>query len=193
MLLSDLVSNYGYYGLFVGCFLEGETVLLLAGIAAHGGYLSFPIVAAVAFVGGTLGDQVYFLIGRRFGEPLLDRWPRFQAPADRVRRMIVRHSALLIVSIRFMYGLRLIGPVVIGTSPVPARRFAIFNMIGAAIWALVIGGIGYLFGHAIEWFLADLEVFEKVALAAVVVVVVLVFILRHWRVQSARRRRGPGR
>lgn len=186
MPLSDLLAQYGYYGLFIGCFLEGETVLLLAGIAAHGGYLAFPTVVAVAFVGGTLGDQVYFLVGRRYGEPLLDRWPRFQAPAERVRRLIVRHSALLIVAIRFMYGLRLIGPVVIGMTPVPLWRFAVFNMIGAAIWALGIGAIGYLFGHAIQWFLAELDVFEKLALAAVVVVVALMLVVRGRRARSNR-------
>ncbi|MGZ5689363.1 MAG: DedA family protein [Caldimonas sp.] len=186
MPLADLLTQYGYYGLFAGCLLEGETVLLLAGIAAHGGYLSFPIVVAVAFVGGTLGDQVCFLIGRRYGEQLIERWPRFQAPAERVRRMIVRHSAPLIVGIRFLYGLRLIGPVVIGTSPVSARRFAVLNMIGAAIWALGVGGIGYQFGHAIQWFLTDLEVFEKLALAAIAVVAALLLILRRWRERSTR-------
>jgi membrane protein DedA with SNARE-associated domain len=186
MPLAELLTQYGYYGLFVGCFLEGETVLLLAGVAAHGGYLSFPIVVAVAFVGGTLGDQFFFFIGRRYGEPLVERWPRFHASAQRVRRMIVRHSAPLIIGIRFMYGLRLIGPVVIGTSPVPARRFAVFNMIGAAIWALGVGGIGYLFGHAIEWFLGDLEVFEKIALVAIVVVAALLLVVRRWLVRPRR-------
>lgn len=181
MALADLLSQYGYLVLFAGCILEGETLLLLAGVAAHGGYLSFPIVVLVAFVGGTLGDQICFFVGRRYGPPLLGRWPRFEVAATRVRRLIDRHSAALIVGVRFMYGLRLIGPVVIGMSNVSAWRFAVFNMIGAAIWAVAVGAAGYLFGHAIEWLLADLELLEKLALVCALVVVVLLSVLRWFR------------
>ena len=186
MTFADFLSQYGYLGLFGGCLLEGETLLLLAGIFAHRGYLSFPIVVAVAFVGGTLGDQICFFVGRRYGDTLLGRWPKWEAPAQRVHRMIERHSAWLIVGVRFMYGLRLIGPVVIGMSGIGALRFAVFNMIGAAIWALAVGGAGYLFGHAIEWFLADLALFEKWGLLGVVAVVAAGLALRR-----ARRRAEP--
>ena len=178
----DLLSQYGYLALFAGCLLEGETLLLLAGIAAHGAdYLSISIVVLVAFVGGTLGDQILFFVGRRYGAALLGRWPHLEAPAARMRRLIDRHSSLLIVGVRFMYGLRLIGPVVIGMSDVPARRFVVFNMIGAALWAVGVSGIGYLFGHAIEWLLADLALFEKVALVCAIAVVVLLLALRRFR------------
>lgn len=186
-MLADLLAKYGYLTLFAGCVLEGESVLLLAGVAAHAGYLSLPLVLLVAFAGGTLGDQVYFLVGRRYGEPLLGRWPRFEAPAARVRRLIDRHSALLIIGVRFMYGLRLVGPVVIGMSDVPTWRFAMFNMIGAAIWAVAVGGAGYVFGHAIEWLLADLELFEKVALACAALAVVALLV---WRGSRGRAKAG---
>jgi membrane protein DedA with SNARE-associated domain len=181
MALVDLLSQYGYFALFAGCILEGETLLLLAGIAAHGGYLSYPIVVLVAFVGGTLGDQIYFFVGRRYGDALLGRWTHLEVPAARVRRLIDRHSALLIVAVRFMYGLRLIGPVVIGMSSVSTWRFVVFNMIGAAIWALGVSGVGYLFGHAIEWLFADLELFEKLALVGALAVVALLLMMRWFR------------
>ncbi|MGZ5157616.1 MAG: DedA family protein [Caldimonas sp.] len=184
MALADLLSHYGYLALFAGCLLEGETLLLLAGIAAHSGYLSLPVVVVVAFVGGTLGDQICFFLGRRYGEWLLGRWPHYEVPAARVRRLIERHSAWLIVGVRFMYGLRLIGPVVIGMSDVPAWRFAVFNMIGAAIWALAVAGAGYLFGHAIEWFLVNLELLEKWALVGLLAVVVMLLTVRWFRSRS---------
>jgi membrane protein DedA with SNARE-associated domain len=187
-MLADLLAKYGYLTLFVGCVLEGESVLLLAGLAAHAGYLSLPVVLLVAFAGGTLGDQAYFLVGRRYGEPLLGRWPRFETPAARVRRLIERHSALLIVGVRFMYGLRLIGPIVIGMSEVPTWRFSVFNMIGAAIWAVAVGGAGYVFGHAIEWLLADLELFEKVALVCATVVFITLLAWHGSRAARLRRR-----
>jgi membrane protein DedA with SNARE-associated domain len=188
MTLTSLLAQYGYVVLFAGCILEGETLLLLAGVAAHNGYLSFPNVVMVAFVGGTLGDQIYFLIGRHYGERLLGRWPQFQPQAERVHRMIERHSALLIVGVRFLYGLRLIGPVVIGMSNVRPLRFAVFNMLGALIWAAGVAGTGYVFGHAIEWLIADVELFEKWALVGMAGVVTLVWVLRWLRRGSSRSR-----
>ena len=186
MAPADLLSQYGYLALFVGCLLEGETLLLLAGMAAHGGYLWFPLVVVIAFVGGTLGDQILFFVGRRSGGPLLQRWPRFERPAARVQALVERHSSLLIVAVRFMYGLRLIGPVVIGMSPVSPVRFAALNMIGAALWAFSVAGTGYLFGHAIEWLLADLAIFEKVALAVAVAVALALFFVHRKRTRSRR-------
>jgi membrane protein DedA with SNARE-associated domain len=185
MSLTDLLSQYGYIALFAGCLLEGETLLLLAGLAAHGGYLSLPIVIAVAFVGGALGDQVGFFIGRRYGGSLLERWPSLSPPAARVRRLIDRHSALLIIGVRFMYGLRLVGPVVIGMSDVPAWRFVVFNLIGAAIWAVAVSCAGYFFGHAIEWLIVDLERLEKAALVCAIVAVATLLVLRRRKAKNA--------
>ena len=185
MSLTDLLSQYGYFALFAGCLLEGETLLLLAGLAAHGGYLSLPVVIAVAFAGGTLGDQAGFFIGRRYGESLLERWPSLSAPAARVRRLIDRHSALLIIGVRFMYGLRLVGPVVIGMSSVPVWRFVVFNLIGAAIWAVAVSGAGYFFGNTIEWLILDLGRLEKAALVCAVVVVAALLILHGRRSKNA--------
>ena len=175
---AHLLSQYGYLALAIGCLLEGETLLLLAGVAAHAGLLSLPWVVAVAFVAGTLGDQILFLVGRRYGASLLGRWPRCAAPAARVRALIDRNAAWLIVGVRFMYGLRLIGPVVIGMSDVLPRQFVVLNIFGAAIWAFAVAGAGFLFGHAIQSLLADVALFEKVAL---VCGFVLVVVLLCWR------------
>jgi|SRR6185369_217193 membrane protein DedA with SNARE-associated domain len=181
MAPADLLTQYGYLALFIGCLLEGETLLVLAGVAAHGGYLWLPTVVAVAFIGGTLGDQILFFFGRRSGGTILQRWPRFQQPAARVQALVARHSSLLIVGVRFMYGLRLIGPIVIGMSAVSPLRFAILNMVGAALWATSVAGVGYLFGHAIEWLLADLALFERLALTIAVIVAVVLFLLHSRR------------
>ena len=44
MSLPQLLTDYGYWAVFVGSLLEGETILILAGFAAHRGYLSLPLV-----------------------------------------------------------------------------------------------------------------------------------------------------
>ena len=95
--------------------------------------------------------------------------------------MILDHQTALIVGVRFMYGLRLIGPVVIGMSDVSALRFAVLNMIGAAVWAPLVVGAGYLFGHAASRLASDLAGYEAVALLLVVSVALLGGVIHWWR------------
>ena len=185
MSLPGLLADYGYLAVFIGCLLEGETMLVLAGVAAQQGLLSLPAVVALAFVGGTLGDQIFFFIGRRYGQALLRRWPRFTHAAQRVNRLLLRHDAWLIVGVRFMYGLRIAGPIAIGMSDVPALRFLGFNLLGAALWAAVVAGVGYLFGQSLQWLIADLARFEEIALVLIIGVAVLIAVVHRLRAGKA--------
>jgi membrane protein DedA with SNARE-associated domain len=170
MSLHGLLADYGYLAVFAGSLLEGETILALAGFAAHQGYLWLPGVVVVAFCGGMLGDQIFFFIGRRYGVAVLRRLPRMASRARQVDQLLLRHHAGLIIGVRFMYGLRIIGPIVIGMSQVPARRFLLFNMIGAAIWAPLIAGAGFLFGHTVQWLFAGLDRYEWIAALVIVAI-----------------------
>lgn len=179
MSLPQLLSEYGYLAVFVGSLLEGETVLVLAGFAAHQGYLSFYWIVLLAFCGGAMGDQFYFVLGRRYGEVLLRRFPRLSDPARRVTRHLLRYHEALIVGVRFMYGLRILGPIVIGMSDVPAWRFVILNAIGAAVWAVTITTVGFLFGQALQLLLADVAQYEALALLLIVAIGLLLGLV-HW-------------
>lgn len=182
MSLSGLILQYGYLAVFVGALLEGESVLLLAGFAAHQGWLHFAWVAAVAALGGTLGDQGYYWLGRRYGDAVLRRFPGLSGRVERVRGLLQRHHAPLIVGVRFMYGLRVAGPLAMGASGVPAWRFALFNALGAAIWAPLVAGAGYLFGQTLEWLFDDIRRYQEAALAALLVLALLGALLhRVWR------------
>lgn len=172
MLLTQLLSQYGYLAVFVGSVLEGETILILAGFAAYQGYLSFPVVVTLAFCGGTLGDQIFFFLGRYYGAPLLSRFPSLSVRAEPVNQLIQRYHAGLIVGVRFMYGLRIAGPISIGMSNVGAWRFVLFNLLGAAVWAMLIAGAGFLFGQPLQWMLTNIKQYEKMAVLLTVVVAI---------------------
>jgi membrane protein DedA with SNARE-associated domain len=180
MNLQQMLIDYGYIAVFVGCLLEGETILVLAGFAAHQGYLSLPLVMLVALCGGTLGDQMFFFIGRYWGAALLGRvrWLARRAPT--VNRLLLKYDAVLIVGVRFMYGLRIAGPIVIGMSDVRRRRFLTFNVIGAAIWCVLIPGAGYLFGQSLQLFLVDVEKYEGAAAAVLIALVVVAGLAHRW-------------
>lgn len=190
--LPGLIDTYGYIAVLVGAFLEGETILALAGLAAYRGYLDFTTVVVIALVAGFTGDQVYFWLGRRKGQQILQRFPNAQQRADRFDALLARWHAPLIVGIRFMYGFRIVGPVLLGMGRVPAWKFVVFNFIGAAIWAPLIAGLGYLFGNVIETLLDDLKQVELLAFAALVLIGLASFLVHHIRtrrVEAANSRR----
>ena len=160
MDIPGLVDTYGYWAVFIGAFLEGETILALAGLAAYRGYLDFRWVVIIALIAGFLGDQFYFFLGRYKGAAILARFPNWQERAHRFDAMLARWHAPLIIGIRFMYGFRIVGPILLGMGRVPAWKFVLYNFIGAAIWAPLIAGLGYLFGSALEVILEDMKRYE---------------------------------
>src|SRR5262245_51635938 len=101
--VAQFIHSNGYALAFVGAAFEGESVLTLAGLAASRGYLSWQVLVLIGAVGGFLGDQIYFAIGRRFGARILARFPRLHPAARRVDRLIVRYPHLVVLGVRFAY------------------------------------------------------------------------------------------
>jgi membrane protein DedA with SNARE-associated domain len=160
MSLEELVAQYGYVAIVIGTFLEGETILVLGGFAAHRGFLELPWVMICAFLGSFAGDQTFFYIGRHNGAKLLNKRPHWKAKSEKVLAMLEKHQTLLILGFRFLYGIRSVTPFLLGAANVPRTKFFILNLIGAAIWAVAVGSLGYSFGVAIEAVLGDIKRYE---------------------------------
>jgi membrane protein DedA with SNARE-associated domain len=91
----------------------------------------------------------------------------------------MRYPGTVIIGVRFAYGLRIAGPIAVGMSDLRARRFLLFNGIGALIWAPLVAGIGFLFGHTLERLLGDLRQYEMIGLAVLGVLIVTIGIVGH--------------
>lgn len=178
MDLGSLIETHGYWALAAGCVLEGETMLVLAGLAAQRGYLDPFAVVGIASTMGFIGDQLFFWLGRRHGAAVLARWPSVAAKAGRVHALIERHHLGVIIGVRFAYGLRIAGPILIGTSAVSALRFAVINAFGAVLWACVVGGVGWLSGQAAESVFGDIRHLEVWLFLGVIAVAGIVWLVR---------------
>lgn len=157
MDINTLITHYGYAALVIGSMAEGETVTLLGGVAAHQGLLKFPLVAAAVALEGMMGDQLLYLLGRCYGGKILRRFPRYHTKIRRAQKMIQRHPYLFVIGTRFMYGFRVVGPLLIGASRLPPKIFLPLNIVGALIWALLFTTLGYLGGEVIAPWLHDLD------------------------------------
>ena len=180
MTLETFISTYGYAAIATGTFLEGETVLILGGLAAHQGYLSMPGVVASAFAATLIADQSYFYLGRAKGRAPLENRPSWKAQSEKVFTLLHRHQTLVTLCFRFLYGLRILVPFVLGASRISRIRFLVLNIIGTALWVTTYGMLGFLFGHTLDEILGNMKRYEGRFFLSVTLLGLLLWALRRW-------------
>jgi len=186
MDINHLITQYGYLALFLGCIAEGETFTLLGGVAAHEGLLHYGLVVLVAMAGGILGDTALFFIGRHYGTAILQRFKKHQKQIKKANTLIRKRPVLFVIGVRFMYGLRIIGPIIIGSSGLKPQKFLLLNVIGAVLWAVIFVSLGYVGGQVIAPWLHKLDHHLK-QVFWVVLIVALVWGIRIWFKRRAAR------
>lgn len=149
MTLELMVARYGLIAVFVGAGLEGEASVIAGGALAHRGLVSLAGVMASAACGSFAADQTLFLIGRRYRDAEWVRRLHHKPAFRRTITLIERYPAGFIFAFRFLYGVRLVSPVAIGTTKIAARRFVLVNAAAALVWATGFSMAGYVFGSAI--------------------------------------------
>lgn len=187
MTIESMVREFGYLAVFIGTFLEGETILVVAGFAAYEKYLELHWVIVTAFFGSLFGDQLYFFIGRYNGRTLLKKFPGWLPRVNRFRAMMDRHDTWFILVFRFLYGLRTVAPFAIGLSNVSLKKFITLNVLSAAIWAVTLGVMGFFFGRIMEAVLDDIKKYELIIMAGIFLIASIIFIVK--RVRRRRRMR----
>ncbi len=173
-------------GLLIGFFLPGDSLLFFAGFLSSeaGGHVlpPLPVVAAVCAICAIAGDQVGYLIGRRFGPALFDRPKgRFFNPANVVKAhaFFERHGAKTIVLARFVPIVRTFVPTIAGVSRMHYRTFVTYNVIGGVLWAVGITSLGYFLGE-IDVVKNNIEIAALVIVAVSIAPIAIEFI-RHRR------------
>ena len=143
-----MLSRYGYKVVLIWTFLEGETIVILAGMFAEKLHLDPWLIALYAFFGSFLSDQVMFSLGKYKGESVLRYFPRVARNVDKAGRLFKKYDTILILGFRFVYGVRNVTPILLGISGVSHLKFFILNFIGATVWALSFSFGGFYAGRA---------------------------------------------
>jgi undecaprenyl-diphosphatase len=178
-------STYGYAlilaatvlesSAFVGVVVPGDVILAMGGVYAARGELSLPWVIALGALGTMGGESIGYWLGHRYGEALVRRLPfadRAQDKIDRAREAFDRNDSKVLLVGRFASGLRVIVPFTAGMSRTSYRRFMGFVVPTAAVWAVVVGLLGYLLGENVGLIDKILSRFGWGMLALVILAVV---------------------
>ncbi|MFZ9034495.1 MAG: DedA family protein [Francisellaceae bacterium] len=144
----ELVQSWGYWLMFAAAIIEGETFLILGGVAIAMGLFELQWVVILSVLGCLLHDAFFFYTGYFSGPKLLKRKPEWQPKVDKIGNMLQKYGFWLIIAFRFAYGLRTIIPFAMGVSGMKVWKFSLFDFIGAWIWVLVFVLAGYYFGNA---------------------------------------------
>lgn len=191
MSLEALLQHYGLAALFVGAGVEGETVVVAGGLLAHKGYVPLAGAMAAASAGSFVADQLFFLAGRRFRDHRWVKAVRDKPAFARAIGWLERYPIGFIFAFRFIYGLRTVSPVAIGTSRVEARTFLFVNAIAAVVWGVTFTTIGYLFGRQFEHLLHRFVPGTPLILGAVGILAGLALAVHVARLGWRRWRGGP--
>lgn len=191
-LLREYLQIHGYWVLFVGTFLEGEAILIMAGFLAFQGYLDVRGVIMTALAGSFLGDQLYFYLGRAKGKILLRRFHSIARKFREALRLIEKYGVLVAFISRYTYGFRIVLPIILGITNLAPRTFMWINLASAFSWAIVFSLAGFLFGKSASMFLDDVgkhEHYLMLALIGLIMAAWVVHIYHVWNLKKPARQR----
>lgn len=188
-------------GLIVTPFLPGDSLLFATGaliamslgqlvdptaaevlLPREGAPMNIHLMVVVVIVAAILGDSVNYAIGRFFGARL------FRNPESKIFKrnhlakaesFYARHGGKTIILCRFMPIVRTFAPFVAGMSHMHYRTFAIYNVVGAILWAGIFLYLGYFFGN--------LPVVRKNFTLLIFAIIVVSFLPMVWEVYKAYR------
>lgn len=178
----QIIADYDrwfYLITVVWTFFEGESFVVLAGAAAYHGILNLPLIIGSAWFGSFAGDQFYFYLGRRYGDKLLQRFPRWRSGVDTALEWLHQYHVGFILSFRFIYGVRNVSSLACGMSEITWVRFLILNFIAAGLWATTFAGGGYVLAKTFESVLGQVARDVALAMLAVFLAVVWFLVRRH--------------
>lgn len=171
----EFVQNWGYLAVFLGSLVEGESIILTASAMASLGHLNIYKVGLIAFCGTVIADQGLYLVGWFYGDAIFERFPKLKKQSKRAFEYLHKNDVKFIIACRFIYGIRIISPVVIGAAKVKPARFMPLNLLSATIWAIISCTGGYLLGEAMFTAFKYFDIIQQYLFIGVICVIALGF------------------
>jgi membrane protein DedA with SNARE-associated domain len=138
----------------IGLPIPSMPLLLAAGALAGTGHMSLFVSLFYAVFAAVAADSVWYSLGRRKGIRILQLLCKISIEPDscvrRTEGVFAKQGARSLLVAKFLPGLSTVAPPLAGIFHMRARRFLLFDSLGALFWAGTFLGIGFVFSGQIE-------------------------------------------
>jgi len=135
-----------YLIIFFSIFIEGEVILLLAGVLGHKELLGIPQIITIASVAAIIHDLVYWSIGRRLaGSNKQKIWCFNLKKIRRVLEKLRGNNGLYIFVSKFAWNLNRIILISSDYLKIPLRVLLRYSLPASLIWSITLVSLGYFF------------------------------------------------
>jgi membrane protein DedA with SNARE-associated domain len=147
----------------------GETALVLAAVLASQGKLEIWLVITIGVASAIVGDNIGYLLGRRFGREVLEHPGPFYRRRLKViaagDKFFARHGPKAVFFARWIALVRFAAAWLAGINEMPFRQFFFYNALGGITWGVTFGLVGYFAGSAAADAITKFGVYAAIALA----------------------------
>ncbi|HLP43672.1 MAG TPA: DedA family protein [Candidatus Nanoarchaeia archaeon] len=142
---------------FVGIFIPGTAIVMLAGFSAAQGVVHPVFLALCVALGAIIGDCFSYYLGTRGNSFFKEESVFFKkSHLDKSKIFFEKHGNKSVFLARFIGPLRPFVPFFAGVSKMNVRVFLFWNIVSAILWSATFVILGYFFGHAFRaieaWF-----------------------------------------
>jgi membrane protein DedA with SNARE-associated domain len=186
----EFLIKHGYVVVLAWVFAEqlgvpapSLPVLLAAGALAGTGRLSFWACLVLVTVASLFADSIWYLLGKIRGIRILQLLCKISLEPDscvrRTEGVFAKQGARSLLIAKFIPGLGTVAPPLAGIFHMRARKFLLFDGLGASIWGFSILGTGYVFSEQIE-VIAEHAARLGSGLAVLLIAALAGWIIRKW-------------
>lgn len=140
---------------FIGLLIPGQTLVMIAGFAAHENVFDLRILILLVTFAAIIGDCVNYFVGRIYGLSFLKKWGRYflfnDSNVKKTEKIITHHLGKSLILGHLYSFTRAIAPFLAGAHHIPFPRFFVLNTLGAFLWAVVFVLIGYFAGESYRY------------------------------------------
>lgn len=155
-LIAITLIVYVENGLFFGFFLPGDYLLFLSGLFCATNLLSvqISILLLFVFIAAVLGSLTGYGTGIFFGDKIINKKDSLLFKKKYIastEKYFVKYGSQTLVIARFLPIIRTFAPILAGVVRMNFPKYILYNILGGAIWTLVLVGGGYYFGIQFPW------------------------------------------